>query len=329
VETILDQGIIITMWIQSLGDWLLPVAQFFSFMGSEPFFLLLAPAIYWCIDPILGIRAGLYLILSSGLNAILKILFHLPRPYWVSLDVKALAAESSFGLPSGHSQTSVVVWGTIAHYLKRRWAWGIAFVLIFFIGISRIYLAVHFPSDVLLGWIIGIILLWLLIRWEKPFLTWFKTFNIYVQILFILLVSMGLIIFFSIISVSVGESAVFQTWIDTSASAAPEAGPIHPLSNSSIVSNAGAFLGMAIGAIWIGKRGFFNPRGTVWQLSLRYLIGLIGVLILWSGLGTLLPDGEELIPLILRYIRYALVGLWIIGVAPMLFAKLKLIQPTN
>ena len=59
------------------------------------------------------------------------------------------------------------------------------------------------------------------------------------------------------------------------------------------------------------------------------LVVLIGVLILWEGLGAVLPKGETWLPLILRYIRYTLVGFWMIGAAPWLFFHFKLARKPN
>ncbi len=47
-------------------------------------------------------------------------------------------------------------------------------------------------------------------------------------------------------------------------------------------------------------------------------------MLLWYGLGEVFPGGEMLLPFILRYLRYALVGLWLSGCAPWIFMKLKL-----
>jgi len=66
--------------------------------------------------------------------------FHAPRPYWYSKDVKALSAEGTFGLPSGHAQRAVVLFGALAAWLKRGWAWAAAIALILLVGLSRLYL---------------------------------------------------------------------------------------------------------------------------------------------------------------------------------------------
>ena len=67
----------------------------------------------------------------------------------------------------------------------------------------------------------------------------------------------------------------------------------------------------------------FDAAKTAVELS----IGLIGIMILWFGLGEVFPRGEELIPLILRYIRYSLVGFWVTAGAPWLFFHFKLARP--
>ena len=77
--------------------------------------------LYWCIDASLGIRAGAIMLLSSGLNFVFKIPLTGPRSYWISTAVKPLWAEVYFGIPPGHAQNSVVVWGSMAAYLRRAW----------------------------------------------------------------------------------------------------------------------------------------------------------------------------------------------------------------
>ncbi len=81
--------------------------------------------------------------------------FPCPCPYWLSQEVIALASQENFGLPSGHAQNALSVWGLLAASSSRRWAWPVVAVLVFLIGLSRIYLGVHFPTDVLGGWLVA------------------------------------------------------------------------------------------------------------------------------------------------------------------------------
>jgi membrane-associated phospholipid phosphatase len=122
----------------------------------------------WCVDASLGLRMGLVLLTSASLNSLLKLAVGWPRPYWVSDQVTAYAYEGSFGLPSGHAQNSMALWGRMAAGLRRRsWVIGLG-LLIFLISLSRLYLGVHFPSDVLAGWLAGGIVLALFLVLEKP-----------------------------------------------------------------------------------------------------------------------------------------------------------------
>lgn len=55
---------------QSVGDWLIAPMRFFSFLGTEEFYILILPILYWCLDSNLGIRVGVIMLFSSGLNFI-------------------------------------------------------------------------------------------------------------------------------------------------------------------------------------------------------------------------------------------------------------------
>ncbi|MDP2974769.1 MAG: hypothetical protein Q8N45_01020, partial [Anaerolineales bacterium] len=98
MDTILNSGINWIGALQKRGDWLTLPMKAFAFLGTEEFFMLILPALYWSIDAGLGLRVGVILLLSSGVNHALKLAFHGPRPYWFSQQVSALAVETSFGV---------------------------------------------------------------------------------------------------------------------------------------------------------------------------------------------------------------------------------------
>lgn len=320
----LDTGAEIVLYIQNLGNWLTLPMLISSYLGSEWFYLLIAPVIYWCINASMGLRMGIYLSISAGVNAILKILFHTPRPYWYDRRVAALSAESSFGIPSGHAQNSVVLWGSLAASIRTKWAWIVTFVLCFLIGLSRIYLGVHFMTDVLVGWLVGALLLWILLKFEPRVLRWLSQHNLTEQFSAVFLASLLLILVGYLARTSLNGWEVPLEWIENARAAAPDAELIDPLSLTGMVSNAALLFGFSAGGIWINTRGGFAIFGTWWQLLLRYILGLIGVLLFWYGLGEILPEGEALIKFVMRYIRYALVGFWVSGLAPYIFIKLRL-----
>ena len=101
-------------------------------------------------------------ILGSGLiNATMKLFFNRPRPHLFPWRVP-YAGLSSF--PSGHSMTSMVCYATLAYLITRlvptaflrRFTIGLAALIVVGIGLSRMYLGVHYPTDVLAGFATGL-----------------------------------------------------------------------------------------------------------------------------------------------------------------------------
>jgi membrane-associated phospholipid phosphatase len=329
MEIVFDTGISFIIWFQSLGDWLILPMQFFSFLGSEYFFLIVAPALYWCYSASLGLRVGLFLMISGSINSALKIFIHGPRPSWVDTQVNVYSSESSFGTPSGHSQNAVIVWGTIADFIGGRLVWIVAIALIFLTGLSRMHLGLHFPHDVLLGWLIGALLLWVILRFDDPITSWLNTKGVGQQITIVFAASLVLIGIGLVARFSLGDWSIPPEWIENSYNALPEAEAIDPLSLKGFFTNAGAFFGLASGAIWLKNRGGFTTSGKWQQLLGRYIIGLIGVLVIWMGLDYIFPEGDTFIALTLRFVRYALVGIWISAIAPFIYLRFGLSTSTS
>ena len=321
METILNIGITWNVFFQNLGDWLKTPMEIFSFFGTEYFFLLLLPALYWCVEAGTGLRVGIILLLSTSVNDSLKLAFHGPRPYWISTDVIGYASETSFGAPSGHAQIAAGVWGMLAARLYKWWGWLIAFLVIFLIGISRLYLGVHFPHDVILGWLIGVILLWLVLRFWKATTEWVKKMSLGQQTLAAFLGSLVLILF----------SLIPFFWLKITNWQPPQAWSGYAqeaVTLSGAFTTAGTVFGLLAGLAWFNRQGGFDTKGSFWQRMLRYLLGVVGVLIFYFGLkilfGLIVPETEAVLPLLLRYIRYVLVGAWVSAGAPWIFVKTRL-----
>lgn len=324
MEHILDGGVAIIIFLQNLGNWLVESMRYVSYLGIEEFYLFVAPVLFWCVDASIGLRVGMGLMISNSINSIVKLALHGPRPYWYSPEVKAFSSETSFGSPSAHAQNAVVVWGLLANSIKRRWAWILAIAVMLLTGLSRMTLGVHFPHDILLGYLIGVLILAAFIKLEKPVYRWLEKKSSAMQVA----ISFGLSVLILLAGVftrwSLGDWSIPQSWVTTAARAAPDSEPLTPLALSGIVSNAGVIFGLACGAVWLKRSGWFDAGGPAWQRALRFLLGIIGVVILWMGLGALFPRGETMIPLLLRYVRYTLIGLWMAGIAPMIFIRLGL-----
>jgi membrane-associated phospholipid phosphatase len=139
--------------------------KFISFTGTMIFFMIFLPLIYWCYDKKFGSRIFILILISGWFNSVLKDLFNHPRPYNIDESVK-IGKTGGPGIPSGHAQQSLVVWGSLSLWRKNRCFTYFSAAVILLIAFSRIYLGVHFPTDIFAGWIAGaavFIFFWLFI----------------------------------------------------------------------------------------------------------------------------------------------------------------------
>jgi len=323
MEMIWQVGVAIILFFQAMGNWLLLPMKAVSFLGQEEFFLLLLPALFWCVDPGAGLRLGMMLVLTNGLNMWLKFAFQAPRPYWFDARVAALANEPTFGMPSGHAQNAVALWGLTARLMRKRWLWVVAGVVMLLTGLSRIYLGVHFADQVLLGWLVGAVLLWAFNRLDAPLARRLQGVPLGKLLLLVLLSS--LVIILGSMLIVLGARALPADWVANAAVAAPGS-EFTPLSLNDTFTIAGVWLGMGCGAAYQWRRFGAPFAGGPWQQRvLRYALGMVGLLVIYLGLGALFPRTPDLLGFFLRYLRYALLGAWVAGLAPAVFRRLRLV----
>lgn len=324
MENIWNPGIDIILALQGLGDGPAALFHTLSFFGSEGFFLLLVPLLYWSVDARLGARVGVVLLVTTGANALLKMLFAGPRPYWYSPRVAAHAAEPTFGLPSGHAQISASVWGALAGAARRPWFWAIATALVALIGISRLYLGVHFPSDVLAGWVIGVAIVAGCFALERPLGAWVVRFTVSRQIAVAFVTSLALVVPAWLVAHAQSDWQLPAAWAQTALLNAPDGPPLNPLSLDTSVTVAGTWFGFMAGLAALARRGSFSADGTIGRRMARFALGLAVLLLIWFVLGQIFPRHDDLLSYTLRYARYTLIGGWVAIGAPLLFQRLGL-----
>lgn len=148
-----------------LNEFMLAITR----LGEETAFLVAALIVFWCVDK----RKGYY-VMAVGLagtmaNQFLKLVCRVPRP-WVldpnfTILEQAREAADGYSFPSGHSQSAVGTFGAIAAASKNKWVKGVCIALCVLVPLSRMYLGVHTPADVLVGAGMALVLVWLLRRW--------------------------------------------------------------------------------------------------------------------------------------------------------------------
>lgn len=142
----------ITAVQQLAAPWLDGVMLVITYLGDAETYIALLVVVYLAINPEVGRRLGVYLLLSATANAQFKEIFATPRPFVLAPEVArgemAVGTAPGASFPSGHAQMSATFWGYLALQVRRPWFWLLALLLIALVSLSRVYLGVHFPVDI-------------------------------------------------------------------------------------------------------------------------------------------------------------------------------------
>lgn len=293
MEAIWEWGLAFIRAVQSMGGPVLDtVFKAITFIGEEEFLIVLVSLVFWCVDLTMGVRLAVAYLLSSYCSEVIKGLFAHPRPYEFDQSVKLFdPGEMAYGMPSNHSQAAVLLWGIVAARACRAWVWGLAIAMMVLIGFSRIYLGLHFPTDVLAGWALGAIFLAIYLGLGSRFEAWLKEARLTVQLTLAVAVPLALVLLYS---------------------------------NKATITLMAPLVGMGVGVALIRRVSPFSPAGPLWQRIVRFLVGAIPLVAIYVGLKLVFPSEGEPLYSAMRFLRYALVGLWGGLGAPWLFRRLRL-----
>ena len=235
-------------------------------------------------------RVGVFCSLSAFCNFSLKDFFAQPRPFNFDPSV-AITTARGYGLPSGHAQGATVLWGSIAAWVDTGWFWAVSITVIILIGVSRVYLGVHFPTDVLAGWAVGIFFLGLYCTLQPKVEGWVLGKTAGIQFLLLLAVLLGMM------CLHFNRVGVYQL---------------------------GLLLGVGTGALVKVHCFSFAVSGVSWKSPVRYLVGILILIILFSLLRSVYPQQGTTGYYVMGFVHSAVNGVWISLGAPWLFRVLKL-----
>ena len=278
------------IWLQQLGNGsflqtvLIALNNVFSFFGEEMICIAVMGFVYWGLDKKKGEVIALAIMFANVSIGLLKNVFSRLRPYIVSDRIDILREVDGYSFPSGHSANSTALYPTTASVFGgKKWLKIIAIALPLLIGVSRCYLGAHWPTDVLVGWCLG------LVSFAFAALVLPKMKNKYV--LYIILIAVS----------SVG---------------------LFYCRTSDYYNAYGMLIGLTLGLLMEEKTVKFENTTNIFKCILRTAIGC-GLYFGLSTLiklfiGNIFPE-DSYGWFIMRTVRYGIVAFLLIGVYPMAF----------
>ena len=279
-------------------------------LGEETAFLVLALIIFWCVDK----KKGYYL-LSVGFlgivaNQFLKLSFRIPRP-WVrdpnfTILEQAREAAAGYSFPSGHTQSAVGTFGSLAATTDNRILRAVFICIAGLVALSRMYIGVHTPADVLVSVVIACLLIFAL-----------KDINMTGDVK-----KMSLLI-----GVMIAATMLFVLFVEYWPF--PDDVDMHNLESGkkSAYTLLGAVIGVAL-VYTVDKKWLDFPVDALWWVQIiKAIVGLLLVLAVKEGLRSPL---ELILPVYpARALRYFLIVVMAGAVWPMSFRKLSQLGKVN
>jgi len=307
MEEILQWGLDCVRQIQTLAviPGLTMSMRAFTHIGSTAVYIFLFPFVYWCVDEKKGLRMAVVLLISTWINLALKFFLNQPRPFFEGYDPSVgIISEIIGGFPSGHAQNSFVILMILASWkiipsLSRAVHYCIAALLCLLIGFTRIYLGVHFPTDVFGGWLLGGIILAVYFCAGSRIEAWFESHNP-------------------------------RIGLTVAAALALAMNMYRP--SEYLLMPSGMILGLGIGCFLCRRYINFNaslkdrPK-TEKRLTMlvRYMLGITAMCLIYAASGKVINglrgSGNYYLYV---FISHVLVAVWISAGAPWLFYKLRL-----
>ena len=270
-----------------------PIITPLSYLGDEYVIIFLIALLYFCYDKEAG--KSLFLVLSLGflVNSIAKNLVLRRRPYFDNKSIKCIQpAESDyaandiigqgFSFPSLHGTDITITMGFFSHYIRKNWVYVLSIILIFLVSLSRIFVGVHYPTDLLGGIGIGIAILVVFYILKSKI----KNQNI-IYLIFLIVAILGLFL----------------------------------CKSSDYFRSLGIIVGVVAGFMIEENYVNFNNTRNILNAIIRLIVGLVIFIGMLSILKLIFPSGTDLTALAFRGLRYTITLIVVLGFYPMLFKK--------
>lgn len=271
-------------------------------------YLIIISVVYLGLHPKFGVRLAILYGLSSGLDAALKLVFHLPRPYWVSSDVTAFQTRGSFGFPSGGAINAVAMYGYICVVAKQWWIILLCIFCAVWATLGRLFAGVHFLGDILGGLLIGLVLLVLYLAAMPEIEKFARTLSRPLRITGIIAISAIPLILIFPAYLALADWQLPAAWV-VMAKSQTGAG-IDPLNIEFSLQISGVMLGSLLGYEFLNFCGGWDPPQDLLKRVIVVIAGTISVLLVntavpaifaGTGFSALLPQVSDILSTTLIY----------------------------
>ena len=293
--------------------------EFFTFFGEELVVIGILMFIYWSVNKDYGKRLAVVMFLSVAINRLLKVIISRPRPYLVDSSIENLRPETSGGssMPSGHTQSASTTFFGVYYGFKRKYLLISAIIITILVGFSRLYLGVHYLTDVITGGLLGMALVYLL----NNLLDRVKNIDFWYRIAAVI-AFIGFLVFFIFYLIDANRGLVFD-------------GRSFYLKMKSLGQAMAVLIAFVCGLEFERKYVRFTHHKDYKRNIIRFCLGIAIVLILYLGLKGLFrlfvnPETltNQMIPSIIAvlfdFIRYFIIVFVAIGLYPISFKKLSI-----
>ena len=270
--------------------WLDAIAEGITILGEQYLFIAVITLVYWNISKKTGLLLAFSYLSAAIVNIAVKILVQAPRPFELLADIegKRVHTATGYSFPSGHTQGAAGFLTAAALVLRTLWFTCCAGLIMVLIALSRVYLGVHWPIDVLAGLILGIVTAWGTFRILDPLLESSRRLEA------------AFLAGSALIAAATLVLAVLES------TGALEAGKI-----VDFYKIAGTAVGAMTGSILEMRLVKFSTAAGKAVKTLRFGLGIGGTIILLVGLKGVLPGGNGFV-----FLRYLLTALWLIFLYP-------------
>lgn len=286
------------LFLQNLRTpFMTKIVEFVTSFGEQTIVIGVLVILFWCVDKKKGYFVATAVLLSTVTMQFLKAVFRVPRPFMEYPDLiigERQQTATGYSFPSGHSTTASSFYGGLFKAFKQKWIRAIALALMIAIPLTRLYLGVHWPMDVIVGTFIG---LFFSIIMAKTILKIYNNDKLFYRVGFIV----PIILFPVCISLGI---ALDWTEIDQRA--------VHNL-----MQNCAITAGMFLGASLERRHVSFKVTGTILK-RVKNLV--LGILMAAPAVAVLM-----VIPFmhyLLEAISYSFLGFWCSFLFPMIAVKL-------